>query len=89
MSNVHLLAMVYILDHKSSVIFNFPNIKIKAFALGGLNFFGQKFHRLEKLFLPYRKNVCRKYRKNMCAFEDTMMKPKQYYPEFQEEMCFL
>ena len=47
MSNVHLFAMVYILGHKSSVILNF--VDMSAFVVGGLNFFGQKFHRREKL----------------------------------------
>ena len=58
-SNVHLLAMFYILDHKSSVILNFADIF--AFAVGGLIFFAQEFCRREKL-LPYE------YRKILCPW---------------------
>ena len=81
MSNVHLLAMVYILGHKSSVILNFADIF--AFAVGGSNFLHKNFIDARSFYL---KNIVK-----TCALEDTMMKLKTVlvYPEFQAEMYFL
>ena len=60
--------MVYILDHKSSVILNFADIF--AFAVEDLNFLDRNFIDVRSFYL---KNIVK-----TCTLEDTMIKPRQY-----------